>query len=81
MQFYQGIRESSGITINWQCWYDEITGWTFDDSEVWGCAGLVAIAEGVNSVTGQTIQQMGLEGQFNYWGGCIEKLTNPRVWG
>lgn len=67
--FLWAIREQGGITSNWQCWYDdELGAWTFDDSEFADCGGVITIFQGVNAVTGQTSEQMGLDPAYSALG-------------
>lgn len=68
--FLNAFRDIGGITSNWQCWYDPVNGWTFDDSEIEGCGGLNIIAGGIVYVTGETIEEMGLMGIYEQQGGC-----------
>lgn len=64
------IRAYGGISSNWQCWYDPVNGWTFDDSEWIGCGGAATINNAVFSVTGQEAGQTGFTG-FELFGCTI----------
>jgi hypothetical protein len=69
-EFLSAFRSYGGITSNWQAFFDAEFGWTFDDSEVQGCAGLDIIAKGIQFVTGQNPTETGLQVIFNQQGGC-----------
>ena len=62
--FLYAIRNFGGVSSNWQCWFDPVNGWTFDDSEVIGCAGATVIDNAVQSVTGMDATQTGFESVF-----------------